>query len=297
MSQASPIRAGLAAIHQNPVIALLEIAWRWIFGLISTILLCLGARAFIVGLKFSEGDEQALRGHDPMMIAAALLHILQQPGGMQSLCSVIAAVTLPSAIIWIAAATLGRTATLKKLLPGTPVSIKAILGFNIARTALLFAAVVGWVIWMILCSAMTISPGETFNFLYLVLALSALPVIAFLWGVSNWLFSFAPVVASRAEGTAWSVYTETLSVVRTRRRTFTSVTTWLGLPRLAAMIIALIFAILVLIATDSVLVGTVAIAIISLAYCAFADYLYIVRLAAYAQIARELPIATAATPL
>jgi hypothetical protein len=43
-------------------------------------------------------------------------------------------------------------------------------------------------------------------------------------------------------------------------------------------------------------VGTVALTIISLAYCAFADYLYIVRLAAYVQIARELPIATAASP-
>jgi hypothetical protein len=53
----------------------------------------------------------------------------------------------------------------------------------------------------------------------------------------------------------------------------------------------------VLIASDSVVIGSIALAIITLAYCAVADYLYIVRLAAYAQIARELPIATAATPL
>jgi hypothetical protein len=105
------------------------------------------------------------------------------------------------------------------------------------------------------------------------------------------------VIAARDGSRGGKAYSDTVGLVRRRRGEFTSVSTWLGLPRLAAMVIVLFLAVIILIAIDSVLVASVALAIISLAYCAFADYLYVVRLAAYAQIARELPIATAATPL
>ena len=127
MTQASPIRAAFAAIHQNPLVVVIEIAWRWTFGVLATALLWFGARAFMAGLKVSEGDEQALRGHDPTMIAAALMHLLQQSGVLQSLGSIVAIVVPPSAIIWIAAATLGRAATLKRLIPGGTPNSKAIL--------------------------------------------------------------------------------------------------------------------------------------------------------------------------
>jgi hypothetical protein len=280
----SPIRAGFAAIKQNPSIAALEIAWRWVFGLVATILLLFGTKAFLAGLKLSEGDEQALHGNDPTIIAAALMHILQQAGVLQRFFGVLAAVAIPSAIIWVAAATLGRASTLRKLMPGSVVNAKAILGLNIARTALLFAAVLAWYIWMVLCALVTISPGEPSYALYLLLSVLALPVIAIVWGLLNWILSLGPVLASRAEDTAWSAYSETVQVVRRHRGQFTSVTTWLGLPRLAAMVVALIAAVVVLIATNSVLIGSVAIGIISLVYCAFADYLCIVRLAAYLQV-------------
>jgi hypothetical protein len=297
MSQAPPIRAGFAIIHQNPGIAVIEIAWRWTFGLLATVLLLLGSKAFLAGLKLSKADEQTLRGNDPTMIAAVLVHILQQAGVWQRLFAIVAAVAVPSAIIWIIAATLGRAATLKKLMPGADVNAKAILGLNIARATLLFVAVIAWYIWMVLCAVITISPSESINPLYLLLSLLALPVIGLIWGLLNWILSLAPVLAVSEGAGAWKLYADTVTVARRHRSKFVSVSTWLGLPRFAGMVIALVFAIIVLIATDSVLVGTVALAIISLAYCAFADYLYVVRLAAYAQIARELPIATTATPL
>src|SRR4051812_2008801 len=297
MSQASPIRAGFAAINENPIVAVVEIAWRWTFGLIATVLLWFGARAFLAGLKMSEGDEQALRGHDPTMIAAALMHVLQQSGALQRFFSILAAIAIPSAIIWIVAATLGRTATLRKLLPGSDVNAKAVFAFSVARAALLLGAVSGWYLWMIVCAALTMTSAEPNYPLYLLLSMLALPVIALVWGLLNWVLSLAPVCAIKNNGGAWDVYRKTVQVVHSHRREFISISTWLGLPRLFAMGLALFLAIIILIATDSVLIGTVALAIISLVYCAFADYLYVVRLAAYAQIARELPIATAATPL
>jgi len=297
MSESSPIRTGFAVVNRNPSIAAIEIAWRWTFGLIGTILLLLGTRAFLAGLKVSDGDEQALHGQDPMMIAAALMHILQQDGVLIRLLAIIAAVAIPSAIVWIAAATLGRAATLRRLIPASHVNVKAIFGITLARAGLLLAAVISWYAWMVLCAFLTLSSTESSYPLYLLLSMLALPVIAIVWGILNWILSLAPLVAVRDGSNSWKAYSDTVRVVRRHRGEFVSVTTWLGLPRLAGMVIAFMIAVVVLIASDSVVIGSIAVAIVTLAYCAVADYLYIVRLAAYAQIARELPIATAATPL
>lgn len=296
MSENSPIRAGFAAIHQKPVIIAIEIAWRWTFGLIATILLWMGTRAFLAGLRVSPDEEQALRGHDPTMIAAALTHILQQGGVLQRLFGIMAAVAIPSVIVWIIAATLGRATTLKRLMPASNVNMEAILGLTVSRAALLVFGVLAWYAWMILCAFVTLT-GEPNYPLYLFLSMLALPLIAGVWGVLNWLLSLAPVIAVRDSSTAWKAYAETVRAIRRRRGEFTSVSTWLALPRLAAMVIALMLVVVALIATDSVMIGSVALTIITLAYCAFADYLYVVRLAAYVRMALELPIATAATPL
>ena len=281
MSDDSPIRAGFSAINRDPAIVAIEIAWRWSFGLIGTILLALGTRAFLAGLKVSEGDESALHGHDPTMIAAALTHILQQGGVLQRLVGIMAAVAVPSAIVWIIAATLGRAATLRRLMPASNANTAAILGLTVSRAALLAVSVVAWYLWMVLCAFLTLSSAEPNYPFYLLLSMLALPVIAIVWGMLNWILSVAPLTAVRDGSSAGKAYAETVRVVRRHRGEFTSVSTWLGLPRLAAMVIGLMAAVVILIATDSLVIGSTAITIITLAYCAFADYLYVVRLAAY----------------
>src|SRR4051812_35896882 len=125
MSEPSPIRAGFSAIHQKPGIAAIEIAWRWSFGLVGTILLLLGTKAFLAGLRVTEADEQAFNSHSPTLIAEALMHIVQQAGVLQRFFGIVGAVAVPSALAWVAAATLGRAATLKRLTPTSNVNTPA----------------------------------------------------------------------------------------------------------------------------------------------------------------------------
>ncbi len=297
MTETSPIRAGFAAIHKNPAIAVIEIAWRWTFGLIGTIFLLLGTRAFVSGLKLSEGDEQALRGHDPTMIAAALMHILQQGGVLQSFFAILAAVAIPSAIVWIIAATFGRAATLRRLIPSSTINLSAIFGVTAARAAILVIAIAAWYLWMVLCAILTVSADHANYSLYVLLSMLALPVIGIIWGLLNWILSLAPILTVQENRSAIQTFHDAVRLIRQRRNRLVSASTWLGLPRLAAMVIALIFVLVALVVIDSVAIAGIVLTIVTLAYCAFADYLYIVRLAAYAEIARELPIATAATPL
>jgi hypothetical protein len=279
------LRQAFRLIHSQPATVGIEIAWRWIFGSVATVLLLLGAKAFLAGLNVSPGDEAAIRGSDPTIIAAALMHLFQQPGVWQRFLAIAFAVALPSTLVWTAAATFGRVAVLNRLSPASNVDRGAVLLLTLARVVLLIACVVLWYVWMVLCAFIAMSGDEPNYPLYLLLSLLAFPVIAIAWGVLNWILSLAPVLAARDGSPARRAYSDTLQLVRLRRGQFMSVTTGLGLPRLAAMVVALIAATVVLIATNSVLIGSLAIAIISLAYCAFADYLYVVRLVAYSQIA------------
>jgi len=157
--------------------------------------------------------------------------------------------------------------------------------------------VVAWYLWMILCAVLTISPDRANYPLYILLSMLALPVIGIAWGLLNWILSLAPLIAVGKATGVRQIFSDTVRLARHHRSQFVSVSTWLGLPRLAAMVVALIVAVVVLVAVDSAIAAGIVLTVITLAYCASADYLYVVRLAAYAQIVRQLPIATAGTPL
>jgi hypothetical protein len=297
MINSSPIRAGFDAVKRAPAVAVIEIAWRWTFGVIATVLLLFGVRAFLAGLNVSPADEQAIRGSDPSIAAAALAHLFQKKGVLQRFFEIAAALVVPTVLVWIVTATLGRIAVLKRLLGVAHINAAGVLYLTIARAALLFACILLWYLWMVICAFIAMT-GEAPNYpLYLLLSFVALPVIAIGWGFLNWILSFAPLFVARDTAGAMESCRRALQLAREERAAFVSVTSWLGFPRLAAMVVVLILAVIALFAIQSAVFASAVLTLVTLLYCAFADYLYVVRLAAYAQIARELPIATAATPL
>jgi hypothetical protein len=281
----SPIRAGFDAVKRVPAIAWIEITWRWSFGLIATVLLLLGARAFLAGLNLSPADEQAIRGSDPTTAAAAVAHVFQQQGVLPRFFGITAAIVIPTVLAWVTAATLGRIAVLKRLLATSHVDTAAVLYLTVARAALLFVCIALWYLWMVVCAFVAVA-GESPNYpLYVLLSFVALPVIAIGWGLLNWILSFAPLFVARDGVGAMASYHSALQLARQERASFVSVTSWLGFPRLMAMVLLLLFAVVALFAIQSAVTSSILLALVTLVYCAFADYLYVVRLAGYSHIA------------
>jgi hypothetical protein len=125
------------------------------------------------------------------------------------------------------------------------------------------------------------SPGL---FLLVFLPLSFLASL--LWSVLNWYLSLAPVFAVRDGRNSVSSIAEAARAVRRNRGAFSSVSMVFGFVRLFAMTTATVIGLMPL-----ALVGTVAnevvlvlIGLVTLGYFAFADFLYIARLAAYVRI-------------
>src|ERR1700757_214673 len=108
------IRAGFRAIFQRPAVALAEIAWRWAFGAAAWTLVMVAIHRILAGIDISEAERLIASRSDVLLIADACSRILAQvlPQFARE-CLVLAPAI---AVMWIAAATVGRAITLQALL-------------------------------------------------------------------------------------------------------------------------------------------------------------------------------------
>ena len=256
------------------------------------ILLAAGWLRVFAALPVSDGDVAALRSRDSLLISGALLHILQDVGPNLLRASLIIVPTV--LLLWIAAATFGRMSTLELLLPGYPRGRAAFVGVlvaNVLRAAWAMAMLLTCLFTLGAASliALRFSPNhEEPNFLvYFLLIAIALPIELLLWAAVNWFLSLTPLFSVR-DGQGWlNAARLTLSAVRKRRGDLFSVSSRFGVWRLVALVAALALT-AALGAVVSFLVGPRSVAgtviVLSLAYLAVADWLYVARLAAYIEL-------------
>src|SRR5689334_11092059 len=109
----NPIMQGLRAIRRDPAIFLLEILWRWSFG-ITALLILLGAGLLLLDRVHTDSLARALHTRDPRMIGASVL-ITWLLLGVKAIVAVIS-VPLALAIVWTLFVTPARRITARRLL-------------------------------------------------------------------------------------------------------------------------------------------------------------------------------------
>lgn len=298
------IRTGFRAVRDTPALALAEIAWRWTFGVAVWIAVVLMVRTIMAGVDVSPVEAAFARTSDAFLIADAIARILVQvlPRFIHAL-----AVAVPLlALVWIAAATLGRAATLRAMdrsarsavfqpaVPPTPSRIfLALTLVNAIRaffTIAAFAAFFGTVFFV---SADASPDPRSVAAPLLVLAWMLLALfVGLLWGVVNWFLALAPIFCVRDNAGAWRAISDSIGFYRRRSREYLAIASAYGLFRGAALAVA-ILAGLVVVAVGSVRTNVVLSIVIALVYFAIADFLYIARMASYVALA-EAPPAVAA---
>jgi hypothetical protein len=281
----SPFRDGLRTAGRNPGLALAEITWRWAFGAGALAILSAGAARFLSTLKVTDSDLVLLRSRVPSLMAEAVAEIFRGAGG--TLLAILAVILPAVAALWVAAATVGRAATLRFLLPVEgKATLRAIAGINFLRAALALATLLAYGGAMIVAGlAATRGEGNSPG-LFLLVTLALWFVISLLSGTLNWYLSVAPLPAVRERLDTLGAVAETVRFVRRHARQFSGASTAFGLLRLfflgATIVLSLIP--LALIGTAPGWLVTALLVLITLGYFAVADFLYIARLAAYARI-------------
>lgn len=318
----SPTVEGFRAALRRPSLTLAEMMWRWTAGATAAAVFVFGLFEYLDTLPVTNGELLFLRTRHPYLVAEAIAHILRGSLDRAVIAGLFAALMLM--VLWIFAASLGRFATVRVLVEyfrrdagivstggvpddgerdvasnvSTSATLPALLRLNFLRAALALAAAFGFVGASILAgfASPDANPRPGLAFLLFV-PLAGL--ICFAWGALNWLLSLAGTFAVRNDNDEDAVGSISAAVTLCRERTGAvfAVSIWTGLAHLIAFVGATTVASMPLGLAGFLpwRLVVAAVILVTLAYFAVADWLYMARLAGYVCIA-EMPEALLAPP-
>lgn len=317
MSLVSPTMEGFRAAWRRPSLTVAEILWRWSVGATATLLLFFGVIEYLDSLPATNREMLLLRTRQPFLVGQVIAHILHARLGRAVLSTLLAAVLLT--LLWMVAASLGRIATVTYLLdyfrmrfnsvvgvsnigngkisPAPAGSFSALLRIHFLRAVVVMAAIVCFAGAAMLAGSVSPDsdpqPGIVF-ILFFPLAV----LIAFVAWTLNWVLSLAAMLAVREDEDAMGAISAAVTMCRKRTGAVFAVSSWTGLAHLVAFGVATTV-VSVPLSMAGILPGrliVIPLILLTLAYFAVADWLYIARLAGYVCIAEAPKIVQAAEP-
>jgi hypothetical protein len=309
----SPTAEGFRAAFRRPSLALAEVMWRWTAGATAAALLVFGLFEYLDTLPVTNGELLFLRTRHPYLVGEAIAHIFRGTLNRVVVAGLLSAFLL--GLLWIVAASMGRIATVRGLLDyfrrdvagnrvrnvgdlevASSVSssdgrmpLPELLRLNCLRAAVALAAVFGFAGASILAgfASPDTHPQPGLAFL-LFLPLAGL-VCCVGWAL-NWLLSLAGVFVVRDGESTVGAISATVTFCREHMGAVFAVSTWTGLAHLIALVGASVVASMALAFAGVVpwRLVVAAVVLLTLAYFALADWLYMARLAGYVCIA-EMP--------
>jgi hypothetical protein len=289
----SPTAEGFRAAFRRPSLALGEIAWRWVIGVTATLFFLFGLYQYLDSLPVNGGELLFLRSRQPYLVSQAIAHILRGTLGRVVLSGLLAAILL--GLLWMTIGAFGRIATVRALLDyfrkgdASYVSthpFQALVRLNFLRAIVAVAAVVGLMGATILAGFVSpdSNPQPGLAFL-LFLPLAGLVWLA--WCALNWLLSLAGLFAVRDGNDTIGAISAAVGFCRERAGSVAAVSVWTGLAHLVAFV-GMTSVISVPMGFAGLLPWRLVVLVmllITMAYFAVADWLYMARLAGYVCIA------------
>src|SRR5579863_1906913 len=111
MTLPSPTLEGFRVAFRTPSLTLAEIAWRWTTGATAGVLFLFGFIEFLGTLAVNNVDATLLKSKQPMLVGRAIIHILR--GNLSRATSAALMAALAASLLWIIAASIGRSVTVR----------------------------------------------------------------------------------------------------------------------------------------------------------------------------------------
>jgi hypothetical protein len=281
----NPITQGLRAVTRDPAIFLVEILWRWSFAILACLLVAGVGMRLLGPLHVGHAWDTAWGSRDPQRMAQLILAVLLLLGAKVIIAAAIA-LPLTIALLWSILSALGRFVTVKRLRVGL-----TSLGFRSIFALQLLRAFIGWFSLVLLFAATfgealiaTRGPRPDLLLYYLMVMPSVVLIGAF-WLTVNWYFSLAAIFGREGQSFRGALR-QARHAIRQQRSDFAGTGFVFLLFRLVILLIATAIC-----GLTSGMVGSspqsyfILLMIVSLAYFAIADFLYMARMAAYLALA------------
>src|SRR6266853_25716 len=262
----NPITKAFRAVRRDPAVFLIEILWRWSFALIAFFLLFIAGLMLLGPLNIGPSFVSAWRSHDNSKIGIVLL-------------------TIVIALIWSLLVAAARRITVRRLSAASPLRFRAMLVLQILRA---FAT---WMAVLLLLSAIvgafylaTRCPRPDLVRLYTV-ASPLVVLIGASWLALNWYLSVGAICGREGQSFR-SAFRQARQTVGQQRSDFAGTGFVFLLLRFLLLLI-----VLAICGLTSRMAGTapqtlfVLAMLVTLAYFAISDFLYVSRMAAYLALA------------
>jgi hypothetical protein len=293
MRPRASIRQGFAAIRQHPALPLAEITWRWCFAAAAGALAAVAVLEYLNSVSVSWGERLLLESEQPLLALAALAHALRGSAARLAAGFIVAGTAV--AVVWMLFSALGRLVTLQALLPEARGAYRPLLGLSFLRAGLFLAAVLA-VTGALILAGFAGPVGDAAPSVVLAAVLTA--CIWLVWVLLNWLLSVAAIFVARDHQDTFGAVAAAVDLIRSEfgEVVLTSLPfVLLHYLALAAAVASgvLVFDIMTRVSPEA---GWALVAITA-GYFAYADFLYITRLAAYVGLAEPGgEVATQALP-
>jgi len=283
MDNETPARAGWRIVLENPKLFLIELVWRWSFGALALLLAIQACAIVLQRITVSDATWTALHSQDLTSVANAMAELIL--AFWKVFCLVLAALLLATAVVWFLAASWGRAATLRVLKRSG--ALRVVAGSNLLRILLVMLTALATVLVIagaaLFSARFSVNPNEPNLVLYLLIVMVALPIIALVWAALNWVLSLAPLFSVRGKKQVFASLAAALRNLRANRKAYWSVSGVYGTVRCIALTAIIVLGIILGALGENWIVLSLVVALVLL-YFAFADLLYIGRLAAYLEI-------------
>lgn len=281
----NPITQGLRAVTRDPAIFLVEILWRWSFAVLACMLVS-GVGMMLLGpLHVGKAWDTAWGSHDPQRMGQLLVAIVLLLG-IKVIAIAMIGIPLAIALIWSILSALGRFVTVKRLRSGlTSLRFRTVFALQLLR---------GLVSWFALILLLATTLGEALIatrgtqpdlVLYYLMVMPSVVLIGVSWLIFNWYLSLAAIFGREGQSFR-GAFRQARQTVRQQRSDFAGTGFVFLLFRTVILLIALAVC-----GLTSGMAGTapqsyfVLLMVVSLAYFAVADFLYMARMAAYLALA------------
>jgi hypothetical protein len=319
MAAWSPTAEGFRSIFRKPALPLAEVLWRWSFGGAALILAGLGILEYLHTLPVSHTDLFMLRTGHPVLVSNALSHIARGSGFRLAAAFLVSLTAL--AILWILLASIGRAATLEVLIghirtrahavlqsaPGASTDVlpefgeavrghskwrfRSLAGLHFLRAALALAAF-GGCLGALILSGFASTKTDPHPAIVFFLAIFLVMLVWMAWSSVSWLLSLASIFVVGHGQDTFGALSSSVGLCRDRLGPVAAVGTWFGLIHivlfiLATSVVTFPFAFAPILPFSLVLTTVL---LLTLAYFAVVDALYIARMAGYVAILETPPI-------
>ena len=292
-SHTSPFQDGFAALWHDPALLAAELTWRWCFGFAAWALAIVSGGLFLDSLKISPADEFLLGTLQPQLLSGAFHHIFR--GSLSRFVLEQSVLLLGITLLWCCAATVGRAATLRRLVAmfsadDEPIQMTwqfaPIFVLHLLRAAWSLIALSVAIASLIIGAVMAGNDRAGLAALFLVFGIG-LP--CWFGAVLNWFFGVAPLFCIRSGSSAMDALAQSVDFVSRRGGRLSLLglgflllrLVWLGTMGWAVLSP---LSLATHVAPGWILLIMAGIAMI---YFAGADLLYLGRLGAYASLAED----------